>query len=275
MSANHALVDGAVAVVPPDRDIVLGAGGAAISTAHDLGRFMEMLLGGGSIEGRRVLAAGTVDEMFSPSMVAAPSFTELPPIDDQSGFAYGLGWGLYHDRGYQVIEKGGALAGIRTVVELVPELKLGVAVLANLNVTVLPEAIRAFVLERFLGQTDPDVQETIRQAGAAIRGMFQTPTPPADAGPPSRPLDAYAGTYANDLYGQVVVVRDGDGLRVEAGPARHANRLTPYAFDTFLLDQGTVTTIPAPATFTIGPDGTATALDTALFGRLERVDPSS
>lgn len=275
ISANHALVGGAVAVVPPDPNFVLGAGGAAISTATDLGRFMEMLLGGGSIDGRQVLAPGTVAEIFAPSMVAAPSFTELPPIDDQSGFAYGLGWGLYHDRGYQVMEKGGALAGIRTIVELVPDLKLGVAVLANMNVTVLPEAIRAFVLEQFIGQTDPDVQEKIRQAGAGIQGMFQAPTPPADAGPPSRPLDAYAGTYANDLYGKVLVVRDGDGFRMEAGPARHPVRLTPFAFDTFLLDQGTVTTIPLPATFTIGPDGTAIALDTNLFGRLERVDESA
>ncbi len=274
ISANHALVDGAVAVVPPDPNFVLGAGGSAISTAHDLGRFMEMLLGGGAIDGRPVLTPGTVAEMFAPSMVAAPSFTELPPIDDQSGFAYGLGWGLYHDRGYQVMEKGGALAGIRSIVELVPELNLGVAVVANMNVTVLPEAIRAFVLEQFIGQTDPDVQETIRQAGAGILGMFQAPTPPADAGPPSRPLDAYAGTYANDLYGQVEIVRDGDGFRLEAGPARYAIRLTPFAFDTFLLDQGTATTVPLPATFTIGPDGTAVALETNLFGRLDRVEAS-
>lgn len=275
LSANHALVDGAVAVVPPDVDFVTCAAGAALSTANDLGRYMEMLLGGGSSGGQQVLTPGTLAEMFSPSMVAAPSFTELPPIDDQSGFAYGLGWGLYHDRGYQVIEKGGALAGVRTIIELVPDLKLGVAVLANLNVTVLPEAIRAFVLEQFIGQTDPDVQETIRQAGAGIQGMFQAPAPPADAGPPSRPLAAYAGTYANDLYGEVTVVLDGETLRMEAGPAGYPLTMTPFAFDTFLLAQDNAATVPIPATFTIGPDGTASAMDSGLFDRLERVDAPS
>ncbi|GFO66854.1 metal-dependent hydrolase [Geomonas limicola] len=36
------------------------------STAHDLARFCRMMLGGGSLEGRRVLAQRTVDQMTAP-----------------------------------------------------------------------------------------------------------------------------------------------------------------------------------------------------------------
>ena len=41
---------------------------------------------------------------------------------------------------------------------LVPELNLGITVLANLNFTVLPEAIRAYVLEQYLGKADYGMQ---------------------------------------------------------------------------------------------------------------------
>jgi CubicO group peptidase (beta-lactamase class C family) len=272
MSANHAIVDGRLQTVPADDHGVYGSAGSAISTANDLARWMQVLLDEGLADGEQIIEATTVQQMLAPSMVSGLSFSEMAPIDAHSGFSYGLGWANYHYHGYEVIEKGGALDGIRTVVCLVPQLNVGVAVMANLNLTALPEAVRGFVLEQLLGAADVDVQGEIEEAGAEIAAAFAAgPTLPASPVAPSVPLEAFAGVYGNDLYEGVVVIAEGDTLRLEVGSAKKPATLPHFDFNSFLLDWGSPTSIPSQATFVVGPEGTATALETEDLGFLERV----
>lgn len=271
MSANHARVDGALETVPLDPHGEIGAAGSAYSTAADMGRWMAMLLAGGEADGTRVMGAETVRQLFDPVIPAEVSFTEAPPISPTAGFSYGLGWGNFHWHGHEVLEKGGALAGVRTVVNMVPSLGFGVAVLANLNLTYLPEAIRAFALEQVLGAAEEDMQADIFAMGAQIDAAFSArPEAPTDAPPLPVPLEDLAGTYAQDLHGPIEIVVDGDGLRFEGGPAGLPATLTHLGATTFLLDWGTVTNLPEPVTFVLGPDGVATELQTESLGRFTR-----
>ena len=272
-SANHAVIDGEMSVIPPDDHGVHGAAGSVIASANDMARWMQMLLDGGAARGTQVIAPETVRAMFAPSMVAETTFTEAPPIDEHAGFSYGLGWGSFHYHGEEILEKGGALAGVRTVVCLVPRLNVGVAVLANRNLTFLPEAIRAHVLGQLLGDPGYDMQAEIESRTAIVDALF-TPVPmPENPVPPSVPLEDFAGTYENELHGRAEVIAEGETLRIEAGPARLAAALRHFNRETFLLDWGTATTVPDPTTFTIGPDGMAIAFENEGLGRFERVDP--
>jgi CubicO group peptidase (beta-lactamase class C family) len=175
VSANHADTPGeAVRAVPPaDSDVFTPAGGVT-STAHDLARWMRMLLAEGQFNDTRVLQVATVQAMFTPAMVSQPSFSETAPIGADTGFDYTLGWATYYYKGHKVMEKGGALSGVRTVV-LVPDQKLGVAVLANSNLTMLPEAVRAYILEAYLGASGRDLQSEIKAQHAALFSGFFTP----------------------------------------------------------------------------------------------------
>lgn len=231
-----------------------------------------MLMDGGQVNGQQLLKPATVREMLTPSMVAPLSISELAPIDAQSGFAYGLGWASFHYQGYEVIEKGGALDGLRTVVVFVPALNVGVAVLANLNLTVLPEAIRAFVLDQLLGRAKTDMQQEIQETGAAIEAIFASePQLPANPVPPPVPLEAFAGVYESPLYTGFRVIVEGDAMRLEAGPARRPATFEHVNHTTFLLDWGNVTSIPGQSTFVVGPAGVATGFENADLGRFERV----
>jgi CubicO group peptidase (beta-lactamase class C family) len=272
MSANHAMVDGTLATVEADHHGVTGAAGSAISSASDMTRWMQAMLARGAIDGQQVIAAETVQTLFDPVIPAPVTFTETPPISPTNGFAYSPGWGVFHWHNHRVIEKGGALAGLRSVVNLVPELELGVAVLANLNLTYLPEAIRAFVLEQALGPADTDMQAEIRSMSGQIEAIFAAP-PPTSAGlPMGAELDTYAGAYEHELYGEFVVVVDGDDLRLEAGPAGRPAALRFDSLNTFLLDWGSAAEIPEPLTFTLGPDGTSVAFETETLGQFRRVE---
>jgi CubicO group peptidase (beta-lactamase class C family) len=271
VSANHGKIDGEIQVVEPDDHGVHGSAGSAISTANDMARWMQMLLDGGAVRGQQVIQPETVVEMFAPSMVAETTFTEAPPIDAHAGFSYGMGWGNFHYHGYEVLEKGGALAGIRTVVCLVPQLNAGIAVLANLNLTLLPEAVRAFALEQWLGAPGYDMQQDIADSAAIVDQLFTPVAFPENPVPPSVPLENLAGTYADQLHGNVEILVVGDALRLEAGPARWPAEMRHFNRDTFMLDWGTVTNVPDQTTFTIGPDGIAVAFENEGLGRFDRV----
>ena len=54
----------------------VGAGGVS-STASDMGRFGQMLLNGGTLDGHRILQASTLAQMWTPQYQANP---QLPPI---------------------------------------------------------------------------------------------------------------------------------------------------------------------------------------------------
>lgn len=150
-TAAHALVDGKPVVVEPSDLDITGAASSGTSTAADMSKLMLMFLNRGTYKGKRVLKPETVEEIFKRSMVSEIDFTDLPPISEKTGFYYGLGVGSYNYAGERIIEKSGALAGVRTTLVLVPHKNAGIVVLANLNLTAFPEAVRAYFLNQVLG----------------------------------------------------------------------------------------------------------------------------
>jgi CubicO group peptidase (beta-lactamase class C family) len=72
-------------------------GGGMVSTAMDYARFLQMLLNGGSLDGKRVLGPKTVSYMAADHLGAsiAPGPLYLPGI----GFGFGLGFAVRKDAG--------------------------------------------------------------------------------------------------------------------------------------------------------------------------------
>jgi CubicO group peptidase (beta-lactamase class C family) len=270
----HAVVDGETRVIPFNKQKVLAPAGAMISSTSDLARFLIMHLNEGKYRGKKILAPESVEQIFKPAMVDEPTFAELPPISADNGFTYGLAWGIYYWHNHKILEKGGALDGYRSVVVLVPDLKLGIAVLANMNLTVLPEAIRAYVLEQYLGESEYDMQDAIMERSKKIKEMLglDTTVKPENPRPPSKDLDAYTGSYENELYGEFSVVKDGDTLKVEAGPAKYTGTLTHVNYDTFYLRWPIFISAPDEVSFVIDAEGNVTEFIDDPLGRFKRVD---
>jgi CubicO group peptidase (beta-lactamase class C family) len=120
-SANHALIDGQTILVSATNQDTMGAAGSVTSTAADMANWMAMLLNDGTFGERPVLTPDNVIELFKRSMVAEPQFTDLPPIDEATtGFYFGLGVDSFDYAGHHIVEKAGALSGVRTVMTLLP-----------------------------------------------------------------------------------------------------------------------------------------------------------
>lgn len=98
------------------------------SSAADLGRFIRMVLAGGTLDGHRVLKPETLAEMIRPQNVDVPLDMGIP---------VGLGWALDGMGNTKikgagpVIHHGGSLPSFNSQLLVIPEKKLGVVVLAN------------------------------------------------------------------------------------------------------------------------------------------------
>ena len=87
-------------VLTPPR--IHGGGGGLLSTASDYHRFMTMLLGGGALEGVRLVSSRTLDLMTQNHLpgdvdleeFARDSFSEV----DYAGIGFGLGFSVVTDR---------------------------------------------------------------------------------------------------------------------------------------------------------------------------------
>lgn len=109
--------------VPYDRFFMSRAqypAGSVSATATDMAVFMLAHLNGGAIDGKRILAAETVEQMHTRLRSNA---------DGIQGNAHGFWSGQI--RGYRTVEHGGAVLGFLSNMVLVPELGLGIFVSTN------------------------------------------------------------------------------------------------------------------------------------------------
>ncbi|PYI62187.1 MAG: hypothetical protein DMF07_14215 [Verrucomicrobia bacterium] len=265
-TAAQALVDGKIVVVEPSELDVTGAASSGTSTAADMSKLLLMFLNKGTYKDKRVLKPETVAEIFKRSMVSAIDFTDLPPISDKTGFYYGLGVGSYDYAGHQIIEKGGALAGVRTTLVLVPDKNAGIVVLANLNLTAFPEAVRAYFLNQVLG-IDPETdQKQIFDINQKLKKLMAPPPAPKNPGKFNGTLQSLVGIYENDYYGRCEIVQDGAGLKVQCGPAKYPATLKHWNNGAFMMQFPGATQTPSVTTFMIGEDGTADSFESESLG---------
>jgi CubicO group peptidase (beta-lactamase class C family) len=270
-TAAHALVEGKPVVVEPSNLDITGAASSGTSTAADMSKLVLMFLNRGTYKGKQVLKPETVEEIFNRSMVSKIDFTDLPPISEKTGFYYGLGVGSYDYAGHQIIEKSGALAGVRTTLVLVPDKNAGIVVLANLNLTAFPEAVRAYFLSQVLG-IDPETdQKRIFELNQQLKKLMAAPPAPKNPGKFNGTLQSLVGIYENDYYGRCEIVQDDNTLKVRCGPAKYPATLKHWNNGAFLMQFPGATQTPAVTTFMIGEDGTADSFETEALGTFTRM----
>jgi CubicO group peptidase (beta-lactamase class C family) len=231
-------------MMPYENVDAFSGAGAIVSTGADIARWMRMLLAAGTLEGRKILLPQTITQVFAASMVQGPG----GPLQDPNDCA-GLGCESYNFLGHRVIEKNGALNGVRTIVTLLPERNAGIAVFANKQLTVFPEAVRAEFLERILGKSERDLQKQIRGEQAAWNTLVAIPKSPADAKPLGRALNAFTGHFVSQFYGSLQVAREGDSLTARIGEHNYPARLTHWSGDAFLISFDNPDVAPGLLTF--------------------------
>jgi hypothetical protein len=105
----------------------------------------------------------------------------------------------YDYAGHQVVEKAGALAGVRTVMTLVPDKHAGIFVAANLNLTAFPEAVRAYYVNQLLGIDPATDQQAILALNGQIAKLVAPPPAPTNPGTCVGTRQSLVGVYENEF----------------------------------------------------------------------------
>ncbi len=241
-----------------------GAGGL-YSSVHDLAKWMNVQLAGGTLaDGRPLFSDKRQREMWSvitPIAIPEPAVPALAAA--RPNFAgYGEGWSLSDYRGQRLVWHTGGWPGMVSRLTLVPERRLGVVVLTNQEVGAAFNALTMQVLDAFLQAPATDwtaaYAEAVAQADAKADESWQQHLAARAAGSrPSLPLAGYAATYRDPWYGDVVIRAQGKRLQLRfAQTAQLVGTLEHWQHDTFIVrwDDRSLNA-DAFVSFTLDPDG--------------------
>jgi CubicO group peptidase (beta-lactamase class C family) len=255
-SCGHVKDAGSVRVLDP---IELGVGAPAMglySTAVDVARWLELLLGRGTVDGKLIVDEKALAETWTPQTAVRSSRGEVR--------AYGLGWYVSTWRGRRQLFHGGGGVGFTSVARLFPEDDVAIAVLANTAVTALPDILAERAAELTLDEpgrrdllaTAEAMTARIEAMRAAAAAALRSAMDP-DA-PPTLETAAYAGCYENVPFGELEVRATSDGI----GSFFHGIELTvehlhddvfllssPYTGDltaTFTVREGSAVSVSLP-----------------------------
>jgi hypothetical protein len=175
---------------------------------------------------------------------------------------YALGLGVRDYRGYILRQHTGGLPGYLSKVAMIPDLRLGVAVLTNQESGAAFDAVAYRVLDHFIGARSPDYpalfNQIVQQNRQKLRTAEQQAAGSRDSmAGPSLPLARYAGTYRDPWYGDVKVSEERGGLaiRFTRSPSLVGD-LLHWQHDTFLARwRDRELRADAYATFWLNADG--------------------
>jgi len=102
------------------------AGSIMRCTAHDMGRYLGVLLNDGVLDGKRILSSQTIETLWSPQIA-------LPEDPVRNWGHYALGWMNSEVEGRKVIHHGGNAMTMSSFAMLEPDRGTGIAILSNID----------------------------------------------------------------------------------------------------------------------------------------------
>ena len=183
---------------------VTAAGGINTSIAS-FANWLRLHLDKGEFEGQRLLSPNSVQELQTPRVhVAAPEFAEYGDVH------CGLGLRSHQYRGERVVWHSGGWIGWSTLMTMLPDRGVGVAVFTNRNPNPVTEIFANYVFDRVCGKEPipwlDRRREQRRKAVAQLEIDRQART--AARRPNTRPshdLADYAGDYDHPGYGRMTI----------------------------------------------------------------------
>ncbi|HEX9512936.1 MAG TPA: serine hydrolase [Puia sp.] len=217
--------------VPWDNWDNLAPAAALISNVSDLSHWLLFQLDSGRYQGRQVMPFGILQKTRD---INTPITSQKSAVVPTHIIGYGLGLLVGDYNGRQVYWHTGGAAGMVSNVCFIPEERLGIVILTNNDNQNLYGALRAQILDCYLGvpyrnrskeylkeftKTMEDTLKIIHGWQARVKGAT-----------PSLPLAAYAGHYTNELYGSLDITLVGNkrGLIMKFNSHDHLTATLSY-----------------------------------------------
>jgi CubicO group peptidase (beta-lactamase class C family) len=248
VSSPHFKIRDTLRVIADEPADPIESAGAIWSTGGDMAKWMRFLLDSGRVHGTRLVSERSFRELFKPQVVGPPGgFYPTSRIIKPHWETYGFGFFEEDYRGKFVAYHTGSLAGRTAIIGLIPDERMGVYVLGNVDHAEFRHALMYKTFDLFAGTAETPTRdwsaEFLKLYGDADKNA-QAARTARDAmrvmgTRPSLSLEKYAGTYGHPAWGDLVVSMDTGGLRVAIGPgADNTGPLEHWNYDTFRATLG-------------------------------------
>jgi len=267
VAAPHYRIDGELLRADNASVDAVAPAGSVWSSVADMSRWMRLMLNGGEFNGLRILQPDTHAELLRPQIVIPPGqFYPTVRLTQPHWTTYALGWFQHDYDGRFVSFHTGSIDGMVAINGRRPDENLGVYVLGNLDHVEIRHALMYKAFDLWGGKPDGrdwsadllELYDGIHAQGEAAASAMRQMRVEGTA--PSHALEDYAGTYSDQLYGEVVIEFRDDALTFAVadldGPIEH------WHYDTFVVNWERPWMGQAPVTFAFDAAGTAISLET-------------
>jgi len=241
LASPHQVVDGKLTVIPVEHLDVIGPAGTINCNVNGMNTWLlTQLAAGKSPTGLQLFSSDRSEEMWS-QVTPEPLDPALAALTGAYFKAYGLGWEITDQFGYERIFHTGGVPGMTTWVAMIPQLNLGVVVLTNQGNGFAMEAIGNQILDAYVGAPKRDWVGTVSQVAQARQDdaraandkvastLVTAPKPPL-------PLEVYEGHYADAWRGEAIVRREGGRLVLKITRTQDLEgALIPFSGDIFVV----------------------------------------
>jgi CubicO group peptidase (beta-lactamase class C family) len=216
----------------------IGPAGSINSNVTDMAQWVRMQLNSGKYGDKQIVSAANIKEMQNPHTIIPLEGLYTSLYSEAHFLSYGMGWFLSDYRGRKMVEHGGAIDGMRASVAMIPEEKMGVIVLGNMNGSILPQLIANRIFDAYMvpgkeKDWSSDLLKVVKAAEAQGKAAQQKIEADRIRNTnPSLSLENYAGNYTDEMYGDMKVTFENGKLKAKFGPYFNGT-LEHWHYDTF------------------------------------------
>lgn len=264
VSGTHAVIQGSIKKVAMFLKDNSNPAAGLNSCADDMGKWMIALLDSGKIkDDKRLFSKRTLEQLWSlvtPIQVRNPA-KELAA--QRSNFrGYALGFGVRDYRGYKMINHTGALPGYYSQLTLIPDKKIGIAVLTNSETGEAFSSITYYILDYLLNSIDTDwlsAYSTVKKRNEQTTSDYleKIEAERNKDSKPSLPLKSFSGKYKDKWYGDIDIQMVNEKLVIKfAKTGVLIGDLVHWQYNTFVVRwRDAELRADAFITFYLTPDG--------------------
>jgi CubicO group peptidase (beta-lactamase class C family) len=215
--------------LPYDQIDNLGPAGSIVSCVNDLSHWLLMQLDSGRYNGKQILPWAVVQRTREMNTVINSRKNNFRPTHIV-GYCLGLEMADYAGR--QIYWHTGGADGFVTNVCFVPEEKLGITILTNNDNQDFFELLRYQILNAYMDQPYVNLSKLsldnfVKDHDEELRRIDSLKARVKGNKPPL-PLNAYAGTYENQLYGTITISTVNNDLKIKFNG--HANLIAKLQY---------------------------------------------
>jgi CubicO group peptidase (beta-lactamase class C family) len=265
VAVPHGEIRDTVRVVPIRSTDLVASAGSVYSSVSDMSKWMRFVLDSGRVGTKRLISPANFEELVAPQMRAPMDQYPALELSKPHFFSYALGWFVQDYRGSTVWMHTGSINGMSAIIGLMPEERVGVFVLGNLDHIELRHALMYKAFDLYGAGPSRDWSKDLKTLLASKGGgrPATAAAPHVATAKPTLALEKYAGTYVDSAYGNVVISAANGALsakwdRLDIGV------LDPWDYDAFRSRPKTPLANPVALSFQL--DGAGGVASVRLSG---------